>query len=83
MNKERLLLMAGNIGAGKTSLAERLGERLGWHTAFEAVADNPYLPDFYADMRAWAFHLQISKSSSWDTAPSNTWKWLPCPTRPS
>ena len=59
MNKKRLLLMAGNIGAGKTSLAERLGERLGWHTAFESVADNPYLPDFYADMRAWAFHLQI------------------------
>ncbi len=59
MNRKRLILMAGNIGAGKTSLAERLGERLGWQTAFESVADNPYLSDFYADMRAWAFHLQI------------------------
>lgn len=58
MNK-RLVLVAGNIGAGKTSLTERLGARLGWQTAFESVTDNPYLPDFYADMRAWSFHLQI------------------------
>jgi len=58
MNK-RLVLVAGNIGAGKTSLTERLGARLGWRTAFESVADNPYLSDFYADMRQWAFHLQI------------------------
>jgi len=56
---KRLILVAGNIGAGKTSLTERLGERLGWRTAFESVADNPYLPDFYADMRKWSFHLQI------------------------
>ena len=54
-----LVLVAGNIGAGKTSLAERLGGRLGWQTAFESVADNPYLPDFYADMSRWAFHLQV------------------------
>jgi deoxyadenosine/deoxycytidine kinase len=57
--KKRLILVAGNIGAGKTSLTERLGGRLGWRTAFESVADNPYLPDFYADMRQWSFHLQI------------------------
>jgi len=56
---KRLVLVAGNIGTGKTSLAERLGARLGWHTAFESVADNPYLADFYADMRQWSFHLQI------------------------
>ncbi len=56
---KRLILVAGNIGSGKTSLTERLGERLGWRTAYESVADNPYLPDFYADMRAWSFHLQI------------------------
>jgi len=56
---KRLVLVAGNIGAGKTSLTERLGGRLGWQTAFESVADNPYLPDFYADMRAWSFHLQV------------------------
>ncbi|MCK4897628.1 MAG: deoxynucleoside kinase [Anaerolineales bacterium] len=56
---KRLVLVAGNIGAGKTSLTERIGARLGWSTAFESVADNPYLPDFYADMHSWSFHLQI------------------------
>ncbi|MEW6717390.1 MAG: deoxynucleoside kinase [Chloroflexota bacterium] len=56
---KRLVLVAGNIGAGKTSLTERLGERLGWRTAYESVADNPYLADFYADMRQWSYHLQI------------------------
>jgi len=56
---KRLILVAGNIGSGKTSLTERIGERLGWKTAFESVADNPYLPDFYADMKQWSFHLQI------------------------
>jgi deoxyadenosine/deoxycytidine kinase len=55
----RLIFVAGNIGAGKTSLTERIGGRLGWRTAFESVADNPYLPDFYADMRQWSFHLQV------------------------
>jgi deoxyadenosine/deoxycytidine kinase len=56
---KRLVVVAGNIGAGKTSLTERIGSRLGWRTDYESVADNPYLPDFYADMRAWSFHLQI------------------------
>lgn len=56
---KRMVVVAGNIGAGKTSLTERLGERLGWITAYESVADNPYLPDFYADMRSWSFHLQV------------------------
>jgi len=56
---KRLILVAGNIGAGKTSLTERIGARLGWITAFESVVDNPYLADFYADMRAWSFHLQV------------------------
>jgi deoxyadenosine/deoxycytidine kinase len=56
---KRLVVVAGNIGAGKTSLTERIGSRLGWRTDFESVADNPYLPDFYADMHAWSFHLQI------------------------
>jgi len=56
---KRLILVAGNIGSGKTSLTQRIGERLGWLTAYESVADNPYLPDFYADMRIWSFHLQI------------------------
>lgn len=56
---KRFVLVAGNIGSGKTSLTERLGQRLGWRTAYESVQDNPYLADFYADMRSWAFHLQI------------------------
>jgi len=55
----RLVLVAGNIASGKTSLTERLGSRLGWRTAFESVADNPYLADFYADMAQWSFHLQV------------------------
>ncbi|MDX1414734.1 MAG: deoxynucleoside kinase [Candidatus Promineifilaceae bacterium] len=55
----RLILVAGNIGTGKTSLTERIGTRLGWDTSYESVADNPYLPDFYRDMRQWSFHLQI------------------------
>ncbi len=60
MNKtKRLIVVAGNIGSGKTSLTERLGERMGWVTAFESVSDNPYLADFYADMHNWSFHLQV------------------------
>lgn len=56
---KRLILVAGNIGSGKTSLTEKIGERLGWCTAYESVVDNPYLPDFYADMKKWSFHLQV------------------------
>ncbi|VAW30695.1 Deoxyadenosine kinase @ Deoxyguanosine kinase [hydrothermal vent metagenome] len=56
---KHLVVVAGNIGAGKTSLTERIGLRLGWRTAYESVIDNPYLSDFYADMKKWAFHLQI------------------------
>lgn len=56
---KRMIVLAGNIGAGKTSLTERLGARLGWYTAFESVADNPYLAEFYNNMRTWSFHLQV------------------------
>ena len=56
---KHLILVAGNIGSGKTSLTECIGERLGWHTAYESVADNPYLPNFYKDMQKWSFHLQV------------------------
>ena len=54
-----IVVVAGNIGAGKTSLTERIGARLGWWTGYESVSDNPYLSDFYGDMRTWSFHLQI------------------------
>jgi deoxyadenosine/deoxycytidine kinase len=64
VNKEvrmtkHIVVVAGNIGAGKTSLTERIGARLGWWTGYESVSDNPYLSDFYTDMRTWSFHLQI------------------------
>jgi deoxyadenosine/deoxycytidine kinase len=51
--------VAGNIGAGKSSLAQLLGERFQWKPYFESVDDNPYLSDFYDDMFRWSFHLQI------------------------
>src|SRR5690606_42096474 len=56
---KHLLLVAGNIGAGKTTITERIATRLGWEAAYETVSDNPVLPDFYADMRKWSFPLQV------------------------
>ncbi|MBC7241784.1 MAG: deoxynucleoside kinase [Anaerolineae bacterium] len=51
--------VAGNIGVGKSTLTELLCYRLGWKPFYEAVADNPYLSDFYADMHRWSFHSQV------------------------
>ncbi len=51
--------IAGNIGAGKSSLTTLLSQRLGWEPFYEAVSDNPYLADFYQDMTRYAFHSQI------------------------
>lgn len=56
---KKFVAVAGNIGVGKSTLVERLCVRLGWQPFFEPVAENPYLADFYRDMRAWAFHSQI------------------------
>jgi len=56
---KRFVLVAGNISSGKTSLTERLGQQLGWATAYESVAENPYLSDFYGNMKDWSFFLQI------------------------
>ena len=53
------IAVSGNIGSGKTTLTEKLGKHYQWETAFEAVDNNPYLPDFYKDMKKWAFHLQV------------------------
>lgn len=51
--------VAGNIGAGKTTLTQLLAKHFGWETHFEDVENNPYLYDFYQDMPRWAFNLQI------------------------
>jgi len=51
--------VAGNIGVGKSSLVSLLSEKLGWEPFFEAVSENPYLADFYSDMRRWSFHSQV------------------------
>ena len=53
------IAIAGNIGAGKTSLAELLAKHYGWEAHFEDVIDNPYLGDFYNHMERWSFNLQI------------------------
>ncbi len=53
------IAISGNIGAGKTTLATKLAEHFGWEVCYESVEDNPYLEDFYADMKRWSFHLQI------------------------
>lgn len=53
------VVVAGNIGSGKTTLTKKLSERLGWKPHFESVQDNPYLADFYEDMSRWSFPLQV------------------------
>ncbi|QDH80656.1 AAA family ATPase [Echinicola soli] len=53
------IAIAGNIGSGKTTLAKKLGKHYGWKIKLEDAEDNPYLEDFYEDMKKWAFHLQI------------------------
>lgn len=57
--KKWFIAIAGNIGVGKSTLTEKLSQRLGWEPFFEAVADNPYLADFYQDMQRWSFHSQV------------------------
>ena len=56
---KKFVAVAGNIGVGKSTLVSLLCERLGWKPFYEPVAENPYLADFYQDMRTWAFHSQI------------------------
>ncbi|MFT8363813.1 MAG: deoxynucleoside kinase [Sporolactobacillus sp.] len=59
MHEKRLIAVAGMVGIGKTTFAEALAERLGYHTSLEKVAGNPYLDAFYKDFQRWVFHLQI------------------------
>jgi deoxyadenosine/deoxycytidine kinase len=53
------IAIAGNIGSGKTTLAGLLGRHYGWDIHYEDVEENPYLADFYNDMRRWSFSLQV------------------------
>ncbi|MGA9347388.1 MAG: deoxynucleoside kinase [Anaerolineae bacterium] len=56
---KKFIAIAGNMGVGKSTLTALLSEKLGWEPFYEAVDDNPYLADFYKDMRKWAFHSQV------------------------
>lgn len=51
--------IAGNIGAGKTTLTKMLAEHYGWTPRFETVVDNPYLEDYYSDIKRWSFNLEM------------------------
>lgn len=51
--------IAGNIGAGKTTLTKLLAKHYHWEPHFESVEGNPYLDDFYSEMERWSFNLQV------------------------
>ena len=53
------IAIAGNIGSGKSTLTRMLAKHYGWEPKFEAVADNPYLEDYYADILRWSFNLEV------------------------
>ncbi len=53
------IAIAGNIGAGKTTLARLLSKQFGWQAHYEDVESNPYLHSFYEDMQRWSFNLQV------------------------
>lgn len=57
--KKQFIAIAGNVGVGKSTLTAMLAEKLNWEPFYEAVGDNPYLADFYKEMRRWSFHSQI------------------------
>lgn len=56
---KKFVAIAGNIGVGKSTLVTMLSKQLGWQPFYEPEIENPYLADFYQDMRSWAFHSQI------------------------
>lgn len=57
--EKKHVTIAGNIGAGKTALTDVMGQFFDWKTVYEKVDENPYLTDFYNDMRRWSFNLQV------------------------
>jgi deoxyadenosine/deoxycytidine kinase len=56
---QKFIAVAGNMGAGKTSLVSFLSEHYGFRPVYEPFSTNPYLDDFYEDMKSWAFHSQL------------------------
>ncbi len=58
-NKVMHIAVAGNIGSGKTTLANMLAKHYGWEVQLEDNDDNPYISDFYEDMQRWSFNLQV------------------------
>ncbi len=58
-NKKYFVSVAGNIGSGKSSLTRMLAKEFKWVPYFESVQNNPYLSDFYVDMKRWSFQLQV------------------------
>lgn len=59
MSRGKTIAVAGNIGSGKSSLVDFLSRTYDIRPFYEPNEDNPYLPDFYRDMRRWAFHSQL------------------------
>ena len=56
---QKFIAVAGNMGVGKTSLVQFLQHQYGFEPVYEPFMDNPYLDDFYKDMKAWAYHSQV------------------------
>ena len=59
LKKDLFITVAGNVGAGKSTLTTLVGKKLGFETHFVKVEGNPYLQDFYLDQEKWGFHLQL------------------------
>lgn len=53
------IAIAGNIGSGKTTLTRMLAKHYGWEVRYEKVVDNPYLIDYYKDIKRWSFNLEV------------------------
>jgi deoxyadenosine/deoxycytidine kinase len=58
MKVGRIIVLAGNVGAGKSTVASAIAEGLGFNIHYESVSDNPFLEDFYYDQKRWSYHLQ-------------------------